>query len=132
MLSKKIKCLYRNCQNTIDENINGNTKYCPEIKGFISCYNKKKKIRERERIKKNKEKLIKESRLSELITNTVFFQEDQNLTFEIFHRLFSPYFDLFEIKTINSSTCYFFQNTSFFKVLIGNEEFITIDSSNNI
>ena len=87
---------------------------------FLAMTNKKKFVKE------------KESRLSELITNTVFFQEDQNLTFEIFHRLFSPYFDLFEIKTINSSTCYFFQNTSFFKVLIGNEEFITIDSSNNI
>ena len=130
MLSKKTKCLYRNCQNTIYGNISGNRKYCLKIDDF--CYKEEKKYRERERNKKNKEKLIKESRLSELIKNTVFFQEDQNLTFEIFDRLFSPYFDLFEIKTINSSTCYFFQNTSFFKVLVENKEFITIDSSNNI
>ncbi len=69
MLSKNKKCLYRNCLKTLDKNINGNTKYCPEKDGFDSCYNKEKQFREKERIKKNKEKLARESRLLELIGN---------------------------------------------------------------
>lgn len=74
MLNNKIICLYRNCQKKLNENINGNTKYCPEKDGIESCYTKEKRFREKERNKKNKEKLIKESRLLELIGNIGFFK----------------------------------------------------------
>lgn len=132
MLSKNKKCLFRNCKKTLNENINGNTKYCPEKDGIESCYTKEKRFREKERNKKNKEKLIKESRLLELIGNIGFFQTDNYLTYELYFELFSPYFELFEEKSIKGSTCYFFQNTAFYKTLKENEEFIAVDSRERI
>ena len=132
MHSKNKKCLFRNCQKTLDENINGNIKYCPEKDGFDSCYQKEKRFREKERIKINKEKLARESRLLELIENIGFIKNDNFLPYELYYELFSPYFKLFEEKNINGATCYFFQNTAFFKVLKDNELLIAVDSKERI
>ena len=132
MFSKNKKCLFRNCKNTIDGNINGNIKYCPEKDGFDSCYKKEKQFREKERIKKNREKLARESRLLELIGNIGFLKNDNYLPYELYYELFSPYFDLFKEQTINGSTCYFYINTAFFKVLKDNELFIAVDSRERI
>jgi hypothetical protein len=132
MHSKNKKCLFRNCEKTLDENLNGNIKYCPEKDGFDSCYQKEKRLREKERIKKNKEKLARESRLLELIGNIGFFQTGNYLQYELFYELFSPYFDLFKEQTIKGSTCYFYQNTAFFKVLKDNNELIAVDSRERI
>jgi hypothetical protein len=130
--NKITKCSYRNCKKTLDENINANTKYCPEKDGYDSCYKKEKRFREQERIKKNREDLARESRLQELIENIGFFKNDNYLKYEQYYELFSPYFDLFEKKNINGSTCYFFQNTAFFKTLKDNEELIVVDSRERI
>ena len=132
MHSKNKKCLFRNCQKTLDENINGNIKYCPEKDGFDSCYQKEKRFREKERIKINKEKLARESRLLELIENIGFIKNDNYLPYELYFELFSPYFELFVKKNINGATCYFFQNTAFFKVSKDNELFIAVDSRERI